>query len=121
LAAPFLEFDLMADVARLQHEPTWDTGRNARTLVKFDDFRVVLTTLKANQRMPEHKTEARISLHILAGHLRVTAEGRTFDLRPGSLLALDCGTTHDIEARQDSSFLLTMAWTGSPKGRSNAM
>ena len=109
LASPFLEFDLAAEVARLHDELTWKTGRNARTLMKYDDLRVVVTTLQAGMRIPEHKTEGRISVHMLSGHIRLNASGRTFDLRPGSLVALDQGSSHDIEALEESAFLLTIA------------
>lgn len=113
MASPFLEFDLMAEVDQLRRETTWNTGRNARTLMKYDDFRVVLTALQANRRIPEHTTEGRISVHMLSGHIRLHACGRTFDLRPGSLVALDQGSPHDIEALEESAFLLTIAWPGS--------
>ena len=42
-AEPFMEFDLQAEIHRLQAETTWDTGQNARTLIKYDDLRVVLS------------------------------------------------------------------------------
>jgi quercetin dioxygenase-like cupin family protein len=112
MASPFLEFDLPAEIDRLRHETTWSTGRNARTLMKYDDFRVVLTALQANTRIPEHKTDGRISVHVLTGHIRLNASGRTFNLRPGSLVALDQGSAHDIEALEESAFLLTIAWPG---------
>ena len=114
MASPFLEFDLTAEVDRLQRETTWNTGQNARTLLKYDDFRVVLMALKANTHIPEHHTEGRISVHVLSGHIRLNASGRTFDLRSGSLLALDQGAPHAIEALQESAFLLTIAWPGRP-------
>ena len=110
--SPFLEFDLTAQVDQLHRETTWHTGQNARTLIKYDDFRVVLTTLRANAHMPEHKTDGRISVHVLSGHIRLNASGRTFDLLPGSLLALDQRVPHAIEALQESAFLLTIAWPG---------
>jgi quercetin dioxygenase-like cupin family protein len=112
MASPFLEFDLAAEVDRLYLESTWHTGRNARTLVKYDDFRVVLTALRSGIRVSEHKTDGRISIHMLSGHLRLNAVGRAFDLRPGSLVALDQGEPHDLEALDDSTFLLTIAWPG---------
>ena len=112
MASPFLEFDLGDEVNQLRSESTWNTGRNARTLVKYDDFRVVLTVLQANVRLPEHKTAGRISVHLLSGHIRLNASGRAFDLRPGSLVALDQGSAHDIEALEESAFLLTIAWPG---------
>jgi len=87
----------------------WTTGQNARTLVKYDDFRVVVVALPAEARMPAHKTDGRISIHLLSGHIRLSASGRTFDLRPGSLLALDQGVPHGIDALEESAFLLTIA------------
>lgn len=112
MASPFLEFDLSAEIDRLHRETTWSTGQNARTLVKYDDFRVVLMVLKASARIPAHKANGRISVHVLSGHVRLNASGRTFDLLPGSLLALDTGASHDLEALQESAVLLTIAWPG---------
>src|SRR5688572_719398 len=112
MAEPLMEFDLPAEIDRLRTETTWSTGQNAKTLVKYDDLRVVLTALRAKARMPEHKTEGRISVHVLSGHLHLRAAGRTFSLRPGSLLTLDHGMPHDVEALEDSAFLLTIAWPG---------
>ena len=105
-----MEFDLPAEVDRLHAETTWITGQNARTLIKYDDFRVVLTALQAHIRVPEHKTEGRLSIQVLSGHIQARASGRTFSLRPGGLLALDHGVLHDVEALEESAFLLTIAW-----------
>jgi quercetin dioxygenase-like cupin family protein len=112
MADPFMEFDLTAEVHRLQAETTWSTGQNARTLVKYDDLRIVLTALKAKERMPAHRTEGRISIHVLSGHVHVKASGRRFSLRGGGLLALDRGIRHDVEALEDSAFVITIAWPG---------
>ncbi len=112
LASPFLEFDLAAEVTQLHGETTWKTGQNARTLVKYDDVRVVLMALQAETRIAEHKAEGRITVHMLSGHIRLSASGRLFNLRPGNLLALDQGVPHAIEALEESAFLLTIAWPG---------
>jgi quercetin dioxygenase-like cupin family protein len=112
MASPFLEFDLTSEVDRLQREGTWNTGQNARTLIKYDDLRVVLMALKAGARIPEHKANGRISVQVLSGHVRLNASGRAFDLLPGSLLALDERAPHDLEALEESAILLTIAWPG---------
>ena len=52
MAERFMEFDLQAEVHRLHAETTWSTGQNARTFIKSDDFRVVLTALQAKVRNP---------------------------------------------------------------------
>jgi quercetin dioxygenase-like cupin family protein len=112
MAAPFLEFDLKRQLEQLHEEPEWTSGQNARTLVKFDDFRVVLMALRARARVPGHQTKGRISIHTVVGHILVRADGRTFDLPGGALLALDRSVPHEVEAVEDSAFLLTIAWPG---------
>ena len=62
-------------------------------------------------RVPEHKNDGRISVHVLSGHIQLRAAGRTFSLRAGGMVAIDQGVRHDIEAVEDSAFfLLTIAW-----------
>ena len=112
MAAAYLEFDLARELEQLRREFAWSSGQNAKTLVKYDDFRVVLTALNAGARLPGHQTEGRISIQTVAGHILVRAQGRTFDLPAGSLLALDQGLPHDVEALEESAFLLTIAWPG---------
>ena len=112
MAEQLMEFDLPAEIHRLQAETRWSTGQNARTLIKYEDFRVVLTALQAKVRIPEHKAEGRISVHVLSGHIQLRASGRTFSLRRGGLLAIDQGVPHDVEALEESAFLLTIAWPG---------
>ena len=112
MAERLMEFDLQAEIHRLHAETTWSTGQNARTLIKYDDFRVVLTAIQAKVRIPEHKADGRISVHVLSGHIQLQASGRTFSLRPGGLLAIDQGVPHGVEALEESAFLLTIAWPG---------
>jgi quercetin dioxygenase-like cupin family protein len=106
-----MEFDLPAEVRRLQAETT-STGQSASTLIKYDDLRVVLIALTAGARLREHKAEGRVSIHLLSGHIQIRASERTFDLRPGGLLALDPSVLHDVEAVEQSAVLLTIAWPG---------
>ena len=112
MAEPFMEFDLRAEVHRLKAETTWTTGQNARTLIKYEDFRVVLIVLQADARIPEHHADGRISMQVLSGHVQARALGRTFNLRSGGLLALDRGVAHDVIALEESACLLTIAWPG---------
>jgi quercetin dioxygenase-like cupin family protein len=105
----FLEFDLTSEVDRLHGETTWNTGQNARTLIKYDDLRIVLIALKAGVKIPAHKTNGRISVQLLSGHIRLKASKRAFDLLPGSQFALDHRASHDLEALEEIAVLLTIA------------
>ena len=105
MAAPFLELDLTREMAQFHSEPEWKNGHNARTLVKYDDFRIVLIGLKAHARMPEHKAGGRVSIHTITGHLQVRAQGRTFNLPAGRLLVLDHGLAGQSRVDRVRSFL----------------
>jgi quercetin dioxygenase-like cupin family protein len=61
--------------------------------------------------MDEHRAEARISIQGLVGKIRLHLPGRApVELSAGQLLALDCGMPHDVEALEESAFLLTVSW-----------
>jgi len=111
LADPLLALDIPAELARLRDEETWRrTGRHARTLIKDADLRVVLIALGAGMRMEEHHAPGRITVQTLAGRLTLHAAGQTVDLPVGHVLTLGPAVPHDVEAREESAFLLTIAW-----------
>lgn len=112
LSGPLLQFDLAGEIDQLHRDESWlqPTGRSSKTLVKHPDLRIVLIAMKANTRMHEHTAAGRISVHALTGHIRLHLPGRTVDLPAGRLLALDQCVPHDVEAAEDSGFLLTLSW-----------
>jgi len=110
-AGVFLEFDLNAQVEQLKCEPAWQNGRNAKTMVKYPDCTIVLMLMKAKTRIEEHHADGRISVQTIAGHIRMHVAGKDFDLPVGHLLALDHEVRHDVEALEDSAFLLTITRT----------
>lgn len=105
LAAPYLEFDIARELEQLHREAGWQSGQNAKTLVKFDGLRIVLIALKARSRIGGHHTEGQISIQTVAGNIQVRAQGQSFDLPKGGLLGLNQGLPHDVEALEESAFL----------------
>ena len=110
LGSPILSFDLNAEIEQLRSENAWQGGRDSKTLVKHPDFRVVLTVLKTNARLPEHKAAGRISVQAVAGHILMHVQDKVIDLPAGHMLALERALPHDVEALEDSAFLLTIGW-----------
>lgn len=110
LGNPMLTFDLNGEIKQLREENSWQGGRDSKTLVKNQDFRIVLTVLKANALLHEHKATGRISVQVLSGHIQMHVQDKVFDLPAGHLLALDRAVPHDVKALEDSAFLLTIAW-----------
>lgn len=112
LDGPHLSFDLAAEIDRLRRETPWrESGHNAITLAKYPDLRFVLTVLRGGVRMATHEPDERVSLQVLFGRLRVRAAQQVVELRQAHLLAVDRGQAHEIEALEDSAFLLTLSWT----------
>ena len=111
LTGPLLEFDLAAETDQLRQEEPWkSTSRNAKTLVKYPDLRIVLIAMKSGTRMEGHKTDESISIHVLKGKLRLHLSGQAVEVPAGCLLTLERALPHDVEALEDSSFLLTISW-----------
>ena len=107
---PWLAFGLDAQIDQLREEPYWQSGRNSKTIVHYPDFRMVVTAMQANTTIHEHRTAGRLAVQILEGHVRMHADGKEFDLPAGGLLVVDQAVPYDLNALEDSSVLLTIAW-----------
>jgi quercetin dioxygenase-like cupin family protein len=112
LSESVLQFNLASELDQLHRDESWlhPTGRSSRTLVKYPDLRILLIAMKANTRMHEHTAAGRVSVQTLNGHIRLHLPDGVVDLPAGNLLALDQCVTHDVEASEDSAFLLTLSW-----------
>jgi len=107
---PWLDFDLNEQIEQLQNEPYWQSGRNSKTVVHHEDFRMVVTAIRAGTEIHEHRTAGRLAVQILRGHMRMHANGEEFNLPAGKVLVIDQAVPYDMHAIEDSAFLLTVAW-----------
>lgn len=112
------QFDLLSEIADSERKKPWQSGLYAKTLDKRADFRTVLITMEAGARMKEHHTDGTISIHVLKGSVRVNVHGNAREIRTASLFTLAPSIKHDVEALEDSAFLLTISWPSSEKLRS---
>jgi quercetin dioxygenase-like cupin family protein len=112
LAASVLQFDLPTEIAQLRLGRTYERGGpSGRTLLKEPDLRVVLMTLQAGGRMEEHSASGPTSIHVIEGSIRVHVADGQGELGPGSLLTMESAVRHEVEAVEDSAFLLTIGRT----------
>ena len=108
-------FDLTLIESQLRAEPAYlREGHTARTLVREADLRAVLVVMKAGARMAEHRANETATVHAIHGHVRLRLAEQTVDLPAGQLLMLDKGLKHDVEAVEDSAFVLTLGWRPTP-------
>jgi quercetin dioxygenase-like cupin family protein len=112
LAAPVLRFDLKAQIVQLQRRGQYESGApSGETLVKEPDLRIVLMALRSGGRMEKHQASGPVSIQSIEGRFRVRLPSGTVELEPGELLALEPGIPHDVEAIEDTAFLLTLGRT----------
>jgi len=113
LATSISQFDLRQEIRLLRKEESWQRGigRSSRTLVKQQDFRIVLVLMKAHTRLTEHRANARISIQTILGRIQVRVRNQNIvELPVAGLLALDSSIPYDIESLRESAFLLTISW-----------
>jgi quercetin dioxygenase-like cupin family protein len=107
-----LTFDLANEIHHLHQEEIWmRNSHNARTLYKDHDLRMVLIAMKAGACLDEHIVAGRLAIQVLSGQLRLRVPGQSVDLPAGRLMALDYAVHYEIEAEEESAFLLTVAYT----------
>jgi quercetin dioxygenase-like cupin family protein len=118
VAGAVLFYDLAKEIAGLHQEVAWQQGdRNARTLVREGELRVVLTVLKQGGRLDRHQAPGRLTIHTIQGHLRLQLPSGPLEVMAGQMVALEPDLPHDVEAIEESAFLITIAW---PRGDQSA-
>jgi len=93
----------VASLVEIQPESTV-----SRTILKAEGVRVVLFAFDAGQVLTEHTAAVPIMIRAATGHLRITADGRTVDLRPGAVIHMGTRLPHSVEAVEPSTMVLVM-------------
>jgi quercetin dioxygenase-like cupin family protein len=117
------EFGIVLDLAEISREMQGeaeydhDHANAARTLVRTDDLRVVLITIRTGGQLAEHVARTTATIQVISGRVRVQLprlarqrEDRFEELTPGRLLTMEGGLAHTVEALEDSVLLVTLGW-----------
>ncbi len=110
-AGPMLEYDLEREIETLKAEQPWQAGHSSKTLAKYPDMRVVLIGMEPGAVLHRHRARGTIVLRTLYGCITLNAVGKTVNLPPGQLVALDGMIPHDVESLTTSYVLLSIAWS----------
>lgn len=98
--------------ALLERAGAGRTGRTAKTLVKEGPLRMTLIALRRGASMTRHHVDGQASIHVLRGKLTIGTQQGATDLSSSDVLVLNDGVEHDVRARTDCAFLITMSWHG---------
>ena len=108
----FFHFDLEAEISKAEDHKPWKNGLRSSVLVKTVDLRVVMIAMEPEAKLEEHHAEGSITVHVLCGSIRMHVQGNWLTLEAGQLLSVQPRIPHDVEALEESVFLLTMAFHG---------
>ena len=100
--------ELSTEIEQLNKTRPWAKGYVSKVLLKTPDLRLVLFVMQAGSRMPQHHSEGLIAVHCLRGSISLQLPSEARELRQDDVLALDRKVEHDVQAIEDSVFLLTL-------------
>lgn len=110
LDAPLVKIDLPAFMKQIKNEPSWkDSDRNAITVFKTKNFRIVLIALHKEAVMTTHTAEGMISVQVMEGDILFSVPDNTVNLCAGQMLTLHESIPHSVIAKEESIFLLTLS------------
>jgi quercetin dioxygenase-like cupin family protein len=104
------QFDLPKELAEAEQKKPWPAGIYSKTLFKKHDLRVVLISMQNAAHMKEHHADGTLSIQVLKGDIKVSVNGKPHELATGTLFTLGHSIRHDVEAKTDAAFLLTISW-----------
>ena len=108
-AAAQTEIDLNEVVARLRAEPNaGEGGRRQQTLYRQGGATIALFVFDRFAHLPEHKTNGLVSMHVLRGRMKITADGQVHEMRGGQMLVLSPGVPHAVAAEEESEMLVNI-------------
>jgi quercetin dioxygenase-like cupin family protein len=88
-----------------------DSKRNAITIFKTEELRIVLIALQEGTEMARHTANGVISLQVLKGQMRFKTDQQSTELSENQMLVLHEQIPHSVLAIKETVFLLTI--TGS--------
>ncbi len=108
--APVVHVNVPEFLKQIKKEPAWENSdRNAITVFKSDELRIVLTALHKNAVIDEHTANGLISVQVLDGKINFETLGNTYPVEKGELITLHRKIPHKVVAVKESVFLLSIA------------
>ena len=109
------QIDLAQEMKDTEQKRPWAAGHYAKTLFKKSDFRMVLIMMDQGAVLKEHHADGTISVQVLNGSIDFRTQGESRRLGTNGVLMLGASIKHEVEAREPSAFLLTIAWPSADK------
>ncbi len=108
-ASPQMAVDFSQVAARLRSEPgAGEGGHRQEVLYRHGPVTIALFAFDRFTSMPEHAVTGVVSMQVLRGLLKITAEEQVHEMGPGQMLVLAPGLKHAVAALDESEMLVTV-------------
>jgi quercetin dioxygenase-like cupin family protein len=91
---------------------TGPAANKSATLIKTPRLEIIRLVLPAGKRIPPHAVSGEVVVQCLSGKVDFEAREKRQTLEPGSLLHLEGGDLHALEALEDATVLVTILLAG---------
>lgn len=108
--ASLVSIDLNHYKKMIREEDKWKEGaRNAITIYKSSEVRILMIALHANGDLPRHSANGTICVQVLEGKMNFSTPDRTAELSEGEMIVLHKNIPHSVTAIEETVFLLTVS------------
>jgi quercetin dioxygenase-like cupin family protein len=83
-----------------------DKRFNPKVLMNEPGYHMVLLSMRAGQRIPEHASKGTVAMQAILGHITLYAGPFPNELYAGEVICIESGVSHRIEAIEDSALLV---------------
>jgi quercetin dioxygenase-like cupin family protein len=83
--------------------------RQSENLAREAGVSVVMMAMEAGNAIKEHSAKGAVSVQLLRGHAVLTAQSKSYELRPGQLVLFQPEVRHDLHAEEQSIVVLTVS------------
>ncbi len=83
-------------------------GHHQMAVFRHGPVTLIAFVFEPGGRLKEHQTDGVVTIHVLAGHLRVVVDDEVHELTAGRLLGLGPNVPHTVTALAASEMLLTV-------------
>ena len=110
--ASLVTINLISLIEQIREEKPWNDGdRNAITIFKTNGMRIVLIALHKGAEMIKHIAGGIISVQVLEGQIIFNTDEHSVELGKGQMLTLHENIPHNVLAKEETIFLLTLTTT----------
>lgn len=110
LDAALVTVNLPFYIDQIKKEASWkESDRNAITLFKSDNLRLVLVALHQGAEMATHTSPGVLHIQVLEGQIRFITDQQTVELFKNQMLVLHERIPHSVIAESEAVFLLSIS------------